>query len=78
MIKRKFVNTVGKKLLGLKRLKQDAIAANFLSHFFQLHRKEQLKERRKAKRAPNFTNNLSPGFDSDIFQETDYYFQNGN
>ena len=44
----------------------------------QLLRKEKLKELRKAKRAPKFTKNSNPGFNRDIFSETDYYFENGN
>ncbi|KAL8589918.1 hypothetical protein ACOMHN_024005 [Nucella lapillus] len=40
-------------------------------------RREKLKEQRKAKRAVHFTSNSSPGFDLDLFSQTDYYFENG-
>ncbi|XP_076449753.1 pseudouridylate synthase RPUSD2-like isoform X2 [Babylonia areolata] len=43
----------------------------------KLLRKEKLKEQRKAKRSGNLTNNSSPGFDSELFGQTDYYFENG-
>ncbi|KAK7114099.1 hypothetical protein V1264_000219 [Littorina saxatilis] len=48
-----------------------------LTCLLQLLRREKLKELRKAKKAPNFTKNSNPGFNIDIFQETDYYFENG-
>lgn len=43
----------------------------------RLLKKEKLKALRKAKREPHFTTNPNPGFDKEIFAETDYYFENG-
>jgi hypothetical protein len=36
-----------------------------------------LKAKKQAKSAARFTKNANPGFDIDIFGETDYYFENG-